>query len=235
MDVESLCQQFYAEDGRVYSEDGRSGLPPGRYSRLLYRYFEGLDASAPLRRGRQSFALRELLGLVLPEAPLDHSTIARTRGLVDLETHQAVNASAVAAIALALGGLCFRGPLAILRERAAHVVRLLQLALRVAPYVTLVRAGVDQLTLCGFPFRHAFLGSSQVQGECLVNSASQRRVRACCRTIVPERQCGRRWGASVGCVTEGQPGSSHGAPATPLNAGFPMAETIRYSVRPQSP
>jgi len=37
-----------------------------------------------------SFTLREFLGLVLPDAPLDHSTISRTRRLIDLETHQAV-------------------------------------------------------------------------------------------------------------------------------------------------
>ena len=36
--VEGLCQRFYAEDGRP-------GLPPGRYFRLLLiGYFEGLDA-----------------------------------------------------------------------------------------------------------------------------------------------------------------------------------------------
>jgi hypothetical protein len=37
-----------------------------------------------------SLALREFLGLVLPEAPPDHSTISRTRRLIALETHQAV-------------------------------------------------------------------------------------------------------------------------------------------------
>ena len=37
-----------------------------------------------------SFALREFLGLVLPEAPPDHSTSSRTRRLIDLETHEAV-------------------------------------------------------------------------------------------------------------------------------------------------
>ena len=36
-------------------------------------------------------ALREFLGLVLPEAPpLDHSTITRARRLIDLDTHEAV-------------------------------------------------------------------------------------------------------------------------------------------------
>jgi hypothetical protein len=34
--------------------------------------------------------LREFLGLVLPEAPPDHSTISRTPRLIDLETHEAV-------------------------------------------------------------------------------------------------------------------------------------------------
>jgi transposase len=83
--VEGLCQQFYADDGRP-------GLPPGRYFRLLLiGYFEGLDAERAIAwRAADSFALREFLGLVLPEAPPDHSTISRTRRLIDLETHQAV-------------------------------------------------------------------------------------------------------------------------------------------------
>ena len=34
--------------------------------------------------------MREFLGLALPEAPPDHSTISRTRRLIDLETHRAV-------------------------------------------------------------------------------------------------------------------------------------------------
>jgi hypothetical protein len=38
-------------------------------------------------RAADSFALREFLGLVLPEAPPDHSTISRTHRLIDLETH----------------------------------------------------------------------------------------------------------------------------------------------------
>ena len=83
--VEGLCQRFYAEDGRP-------GLPPGRYFRLLLiGYFEGLDAERAIAwRAADSFALREFLGLVLPEAPPDHSTISRTRRLIDLETHEAV-------------------------------------------------------------------------------------------------------------------------------------------------
>jgi len=83
--VEGLCERFYAEDGRP-------GLPPGRYFRLLLiGYFEGLDAERAIAwRAADSFALREFLGLVLPEAPPDHSTISRTRRLINLETHEAV-------------------------------------------------------------------------------------------------------------------------------------------------
>ena len=84
--VESLCQGFYAE------EVGRPGLPPGRYFRLLLiGYFEGLDAERAIAwRAADSLALRAFLGLVLPEAPPDHSTISRTRRLIDVETHEAV-------------------------------------------------------------------------------------------------------------------------------------------------
>jgi transposase len=80
--VEGLCRRFYAEDGRP-------GLPPGRYFRLLLiGYFEGLDAERAIAwRAADSFALREF---VLPEAPPDHSTISRSRRLIDLETHEAV-------------------------------------------------------------------------------------------------------------------------------------------------
>ena len=84
--VEALCQRFYAD------EIGRPGLPPGRYFHLLLiGYFEGLDAERAIAwRAADSFALREFLGLVLPEAPPDHSAISRTRRLIDLETHEAV-------------------------------------------------------------------------------------------------------------------------------------------------
>jgi transposase len=73
--VEGVCQRFYADD------IGRPGLPPGRHFRLLMiGYFEGLDAERAIGwRAADSFALREVFGLVLPEAPPDHSTISRTR------------------------------------------------------------------------------------------------------------------------------------------------------------
>ena len=84
--VESQCARFYADTL------GRPGLAPGRYFRLLLvGYFEGLDSERAIAwRAADSFALREFLALVLPEAPPDHSTISRTRRLIDLETHQTV-------------------------------------------------------------------------------------------------------------------------------------------------
>jgi transposase len=84
--IETLCTPFYAPTM------GRPSLSPGRYFRLLLvGYFEGLDSERAIAwRAADSFALRHFLGLELPEAPPDHSTISRTRRLIDLETHRAV-------------------------------------------------------------------------------------------------------------------------------------------------
>ena len=84
--VELLCQRFYAD------EIGRPGLPPGRYFRmLLLGYFEGLDSERAIAwRAADSLSVRSFLGLDLHEAPPDHSTVSRTRRLIDIETHQAV-------------------------------------------------------------------------------------------------------------------------------------------------
>jgi len=84
--VEKLCGKFYAP------QMGRPGLIPGIYFRLLLvGYFEGLDSERGIAwRTADSLALRSFLGLRLTEAPPDHSTISRTRRLIDLETHQAV-------------------------------------------------------------------------------------------------------------------------------------------------
>ena len=84
--VEKLCAKFYAP------KMGRPGLVPGIYFRLLLiGYFEGLDSERGIAwRTADSLALREFLGLAFTETPPDHSTISRTRRLIDLETHQAV-------------------------------------------------------------------------------------------------------------------------------------------------
>jgi transposase len=84
--VERRCAPFYAKTM------GRPSLPPGRYFRLLMvGYFEGLDSERGIAwRATDSLSLRQFLGLQLNEAPPDHSTISRTRRLIDVETHQAV-------------------------------------------------------------------------------------------------------------------------------------------------
>lgn len=84
--VEDVCATFYAP------VMGRPGLPPGRYFRLLLLgYFEGLDSERGIAwRAADSSSVRSFLGLELHEAAPDHSTISRTRRLIDLETHQAV-------------------------------------------------------------------------------------------------------------------------------------------------
>ena len=81
--VEELCAKFYA--GNV----GRPGLAPGVYVRmLLVGYFEGLDSERGIAwRCSDSLALRTFLGLTLSQSPADHSTVSRTRRLIDLETH----------------------------------------------------------------------------------------------------------------------------------------------------
>jgi transposase len=72
--------------------DGGPSLAPGRYFRvLLLGYFEGLDSERAIAwRAADSLSIRSFLGLELHEAPPDHSTISRTRRLIDVETHRAV-------------------------------------------------------------------------------------------------------------------------------------------------
>src|SRR5687768_10557220 len=83
--VEAQCQAFYAP------VMGRPGLPPGRYFRLLLLgYFEGLDSERAIAwRAADSLSVRSFLDLDLQEPTPDHSTISRTRRLIDLETHRA--------------------------------------------------------------------------------------------------------------------------------------------------
>ena len=82
--AEKSCERFYA--GQV----GRPSLLPGRYFRLLLLgYFEGLDSERGIAwRAADSLAIRSFLGLGLDERGPDHSTISRTRRLIDVETHR---------------------------------------------------------------------------------------------------------------------------------------------------
>ena len=84
--VERICAKFYA------ARMGKPGLIPGIYFRLLMiGYFEGLDSERGIAwRTADSLALRSFLGFAITDMPPEHSTISRTRRLIDLETHQAV-------------------------------------------------------------------------------------------------------------------------------------------------
>lgn len=84
--VEDLCQPFYAQ------KMGRPGVAPGVYFRcLLLGYFEGIDSERGIAwRAADSMSLRHFLGLPLGKNPPDHSTLSRTRRLIDIETHKTV-------------------------------------------------------------------------------------------------------------------------------------------------
>ena len=58
---------------------------------LLLGYFGGLDSERAIAwRAADSLSIRHFLDCALHEAPPDHSTLSRTRRLIDVETHQAV-------------------------------------------------------------------------------------------------------------------------------------------------
>jgi transposase len=84
--VEQVCQPFYAETM------GRPGLVPGIYFRLLLiGSFEGIDSERGIAwRASDSLGIRGFLRIALDETTPDHTTISRTRRLIDVESHQAV-------------------------------------------------------------------------------------------------------------------------------------------------
>ncbi len=84
--VEERCAKFYA------AKYGRPSLTPGIYFRaLLIGYFEGIDSERGIAwRLADSLALRRFVGIALDEYTPDHSTISRTRRLIDLDTHREV-------------------------------------------------------------------------------------------------------------------------------------------------
>jgi transposase len=84
--VEERCAKFYAP------KFGRPSLTPGIYFRcLLIGYFEGIDGERGIAwRLADSLALRKFVGIGLEEYTPDHSTISRTRRLIDLDRHREV-------------------------------------------------------------------------------------------------------------------------------------------------
>ncbi len=84
--AEALCQGFYA------AKMGRPSIPPGVYFRcLMVGYFEGIDSERGIAwRCADSLSLRRFLGIALDDQTPDHSSISRTRRLIDVETHAQV-------------------------------------------------------------------------------------------------------------------------------------------------
>ncbi len=95
--VEQECARFYAPKMVLPS------LAPTVYFRLLLiGYFEGIDSERGIVwRASDSISLREFLGLELREDPPNHSTLSRTRRLIDFETLQEVFAWVVQVLAKA--------------------------------------------------------------------------------------------------------------------------------------
>ena len=70
--------------GRVWRRAGISGC-------CCSATLKGLDSERAIAwRAADSLSIRTFLDFALHEAPPDHSTLSRTRRLIDLETHQAV-------------------------------------------------------------------------------------------------------------------------------------------------
>jgi transposase len=84
--AEAQCASFYAD------KNGRPSLTPGTYFRcLLIGYFEGIDSERGIAwRAADSLGLRQFLQIGLDESTPNHSTISRTRRLIDIETHRKV-------------------------------------------------------------------------------------------------------------------------------------------------
>lgn len=83
---EGRCAKFYAK------VMGRPGVAPGVYFRMqMIGYFEGLESERGIDwRCADSFSLKQFLGYLPTESTPDHSTISRTRRLIDLETHREI-------------------------------------------------------------------------------------------------------------------------------------------------
>src|SRR6266853_3125204 len=84
--VEGRCAKFYA------AKYGRPSLTPGIYFRsLLLGYFEGIDSERGIAwQLADSLGLRRFVGIALDEYTPDHTTISRTRRLIDVDTHREV-------------------------------------------------------------------------------------------------------------------------------------------------
>ncbi len=84
--VEELCEPYYAKT------QGRPGIPPGVYFRmLLVGYFEGIGSQRGIAwRCSDSLSLREFLGLAEGQASPDHSSLTVIRQRLPLVVHEQV-------------------------------------------------------------------------------------------------------------------------------------------------
>jgi transposase len=84
--VEELCKPYYAED------EGRPGIPPGTYFRMLFvGYFEGLSSQRGIAwRCCDSLSLRDFLAVPLGEDSPNHSSLSVIRNRLPLDVHQQV-------------------------------------------------------------------------------------------------------------------------------------------------
>ena len=83
--IEKRCAEFYAADGRP-------GIPPGIYFRmLLVGYFEGIASQRGIAwRCSDSLSLREFLGIPLAEDSPDHSSLSVIRNRLPFDVHAEV-------------------------------------------------------------------------------------------------------------------------------------------------
>jgi transposase len=81
--LEECCRPFYA-DGQ-----GREGIPPGTYFRmLLVGYFEGIGSQRGIAwRSSDSLSIRDFLGVPAAKESPDHSSLSRIRERLPFELH----------------------------------------------------------------------------------------------------------------------------------------------------
>jgi transposase len=82
--AERECVRFYKSETM-----GRPSIAPGVYFRMqMVGYFEGIDSERGISwRCADSLSLKGFLGYGLTDTTPDHSTVSRTRRLIDVETH----------------------------------------------------------------------------------------------------------------------------------------------------
>jgi transposase len=82
--AEKECVWFYKSEVM-----GRPSMAPGVYFRMLMiGYFEGINSERGIAwRCADSLSLKSFLGYALTDPTPDHTTVSRTRRLIDIETH----------------------------------------------------------------------------------------------------------------------------------------------------